>query len=257
MKVPVEGFAGGDRVSLSLPKTQEELLGKVLATGKPVVVVLMNGSAVAVRQAHGKVPAIVEAWYPGQAGGTAIADVLFGDYNPGGRLPLTFYTGEQQLPPFNNYDMAGRTYRYFSGEPLWGFGYGLSYTRFRYANLKVGQAVRTGEPLRISVEVENAGKLAGDEVVQVYVRHADAAAGTAPLRSLAAFERVTLKAGEKKTVSFMIEPRQLALFEVDGRAATKPGVVEVSVGGQQPSARVAPTTMVLTQKLTISGERRE
>ena len=220
MKVPVEGFAGGDRVTIGLPKAQEALLEKVLAVGKPLVVVLMNGSAVAARQAKEKAPAIVEAWYPGQAGGTAVADVLFGDYNPGGRLPVTFYESQQQLPAFNDYDMKGRTYRYFEGEPLWAFGYGLSYTRFAYSKLEAEPA--SGGGLKVSVEVRNAGKRAGEEVVQVYVSQKGVEG--AARRSLAGFERVGLKPGEKKTVSFEIEPRQV------GGAAE----VEVAAGGGQP-----------------------
>lgn len=236
MRVPVEGFKGGDRVTLGLPKTQETLLEKVLATGKPVVVVLMNGSALAARQAKEKAPAILEAWYPGQAGGTAIADVLFGDYNPAGRLPVTFYASEEQLPAFNNYDMKGRTYRYFEGEPLWPFGYGLSYTRFTYSGLEAAPSADGG--LKVSVEVRNAGRRDGEEVVQVYVTQKGVEG--AALRSLTGFERVPLKMGEKKTVSFVIEPRA-----VDGAQE-----VEVAAGGQQPGGRAA-TTQVLTRLVRI------
>ncbi len=241
MRVPVEGFAGGDRVTIGLPKVQEELLAKVLATGKPVVVVLLNGSALAAKQAKEKAPAILEAWYPGQAGGAAIADVLFGDYNPGGRLPVTFYESEQQLPAFNQYDMAGRTYRYFQGEPLWTFGYGLSYTRFRYAKLAMPDRLAPGEDLKVSVEVTNAGKLAGEEVVQVYVSRVGVA--NAALRSLVGFVRVALKAGEKRLVSFTVEARALGAG----------GPVEIAVGGQQPLPQVAATTQVLRKKVEIAA----
>ena len=137
MRVKIEGFEGGDRVQIGLPRVQEELMQKIAALGKPTVLVLLNGSAVAVNWAEDHIPAIVEAWYPGQAGGTAIADVLFGDYNPGGRLPVTFYKSVDQLPPFTDYSMKGRTYRFFKGEPLFPFGYGLSYSTFAYRNLKV------------------------------------------------------------------------------------------------------------------------
>lgn len=245
MKVPVEGFSGGDRVTLSLPGVQEELLAKVAAAGKPVVLVLMNGSAVAVRQARDKVPAIIEAWYPGQAGGAAIADVLFGDYNPGGRLPVTFYESEAQLPPFNNYDMAGRTYRFFKGEPLFAFGHGLSYTRFTYSNLKLPASARAGEKLAVSVDVRNAGSMAGDEVVQVYLRQMDAPAA-APLRSLVGFQRIGLRPGEKRSVSFRVELPRTAAH----------GVLEISVGGQQPSSNVAPTTQVLTGRVEAGASER-
>src|SRR5215471_15842903 len=168
MSVPVEGFSGGDRVSLNIPRVQEDLLQAVMKLGKPTVLVLFNGSAVAVNWARANVPAIVEAWYPGQAGGQAIADVLFGDYNPAGRLPVTFYQSAEQLPPFTDYSMKARTYRYFTGEPLFPFGYGLSYTTFTYRNLKLPDQARAGDEVKLSVEVENTGKMAGEEVVQVY-----------------------------------------------------------------------------------------
>lgn len=216
MKVPVEGFAGGDRIRLGMPKAQEALLEKLLGTGKPVVVVLMNGSAVAARLARDQAAAVVEAWYPGEAGGTAIADVLFGDYNPGGRLPVTFYASEEQLPAFNNYDMQGRTYRYFQGEPLWPFGFGLSYTSFAYSKLEA-RAAQGG--LRVAVTVKNTGPRAGEEVVQVYVTQKGVEG--APLKSLAAFGRVPLQAGESRTVSFDVERAALG-------AARE---VAVSVGG--------------------------
>jgi beta-glucosidase len=180
MKVPVEGFSGGDRISLDIPRAQEDLMEAVAAVGKPTVLVLLNGSAVSINWAAQHIPAIVEAWYPGQAGGAAIADVLFGDYNPAGRLPVTFYKSAADLPPFDDYSMKGRTYRFFTGQPLYPFGHGLSYTTFAYRNLKSD-----------SVEVENTGAIAGEEVVQIYVNH-----------SLANFERVFLRPKEHKTVHF-------------------------------------------------------
>jgi len=196
MPVHIEGFSGGDRVRLGIPQVQEALLQRVAALGKPVVLVLLNGSAVAVNWAHDHVPAIVELWYPGQAGGTALADVLFGDYNPGGRLPVTFYKSEAQLPPFDDYSMKGRTYRYFEGEPLYPFGYGLSYTTFAYSNLRVPDEVRANTAIEVSVDVENTGRRAGDEVVQLYMKHPGV------VRELAGFKRVTLQPGEKRTVTF-------------------------------------------------------
>jgi len=199
MKVQVEGFSGGDRVRLGIPREQEALLQRVSALGKPVVLVLLNGSAVAVNWAREHVPAIVELWYPGQAGGTALADVLFGDYNPAGRLPVTFYKSEDQLPPFDDYSMKGRTYRYFKGDPLYPFGYGLSYTTFTYRNLRAPQEARAGSPVKVSVEVENSGKRDGEEVVQLYVDHPGV------VRELLGFERVPLRAGEKKTVEFTVQ----------------------------------------------------
>ena len=172
MKVPVEGFKGGDRIDLGIPRAQEELMQRVVAGGKPVVLVLLNGSAVAVNWARDHVPAIVELWYPGQAGGTALADVLFGDYNPAGRLPVTFYKSADQLPPFTDYNMKGRTYRYFTGEPLFPFGYGLSYTTFAYRNLKLPKQSQIGDEVKVSVDVENTGKIAGEEVVELYLHNA-------------------------------------------------------------------------------------
>jgi beta-glucosidase len=213
MSVPVEGFAGGDRVQLGIPRVQEELLQKVVAVGKPVVLVLLNGSAVAVNWAKDHVPAIVELWYPGQAGGDALADVLFGDYNPAGRLPVTFYKSADQLPPFTDYSMKGRTYRFFTGELLYPFGYGLSYTTFSYSGLAV-------QPSKVTVQVENNGKRAGEEVVQLYLK----TPGSAALHALAGFQRVSLRAGEKRTVTFTLAPKQVAA----------PGAYTVWVGGGQP-----------------------
>ncbi len=243
MKVEVEGFKGGDRIKLGIPQVQEDLLKRVMETGKPVVLVLLNGSAVAVNWAKEHVPAIVELWYPGQAGGNAIADALFGDYNPGGRLPLTFYQSEDQIPPFDDYSMKGKTYRYFEGQPLWPFGYGMSYTKFSYRDLRIPPEIRAGNSLRVSVEVQNTGDRAGDEVVQLYLKHNNAGVPV-PIRSLEGFERVSLKAGEKKRVEFALPARQLQVTGTGGRPVTG-GALEISVGGGQPG-QYAPTTDVLT-----------
>jgi beta-glucosidase len=226
MQVPVEGFEGGDRVRLEIPRVQEELLQKISALRKPIVLALMNGSAVAVNWARDNVPAIVEAWYPGQEGGTAIADVLFGDYNPGGRLPVTFYRSADQLPPFVNYSMEGRTYRFFKGEPLFPFGYGLSYTTFAYGKLSVSKPLRAGDAVNVSVEVTNTGKMAGDEVAQLYLVNSQNTQ-TQPIRSLAGFKRVTLRPGERKIVEFIIKPDQL-------RRIGPGGDFKLFVGGKQP-----------------------
>ena len=198
MKVQVEGFQGGDRVKLGIPEVQEELLKQITALGKPVVLVLLNGSAVAVNWARDHVPGIVELWYPGQAGGTALADVLFGDYNPAGRLPVTFYKSETQLPAFDDYSMKGRTYRYFADEPLYRFGYGLSYTSFAYSDLKVPPSVEAGKDLVVTVTVKNSGSRAGEEVAELYINHGDASVPV-PIRALQGFRRIALKRGEKKT----------------------------------------------------------
>src|ERR1044072_6087371 len=185
MTVKVEGFRGGDRTDLNLPRPQEALLKAVAAVGKPVVVVLLSGSALAVNWANDNVPAIVHAWYPGGEGGTAVADVLFGDYNPAGRFPVTFYKSVDQLPPFTDYSMQGRTYRYFKGEPLYPFGYGLSYTKFAYSNLRV-KSVKVGEPVKVVVDVTNAGEREGEEAVHLYLTDV-AASATVPIRALVGF----------------------------------------------------------------------
>ena len=248
MRVPVEGFRGGDRVDLNLPRTQEDLLKSVAALGKPMVLVLMNGSALGINWARDHVPAIVEAWYPGQAAGTAIADVLFGDYNPAGRLPVTFYKSVDQLPAFTDYNMKGRTYRFFEGEPLFPFGFGLSYTTFRYQNLKLPQRSSTGDEIRLSVDVENSGSMTGEEVVQIYVK---SSAAHTPLRNLVGFQRIGLRPKEHKTVQFTLTPRQLASAASDGRWIAERGDFEISAGGGQPS----PATV--SAKLRVEGAAKD
>jgi beta-glucosidase len=245
MKVPVEGFQGGDRVSLDIPRVQQQLLESVIGLGKPTVLVLMNGSAVSVNWARDHAPAIVEAWYPGEAGGSALADILFGDYNPAGRLPVTFYKSADQLPPFTDYNMKGRTYRYFTGEPLFPFGFGLSYTTFAYHNLHLPTGASAGDEVKAAVEVENTGKMAGEEVVQLYVTPAvlppvsPTPSHAAPIRSLAGFERIALRPGERKTVQFALAPRQFSTVTADGRRIAEPGAFEISVGGGQTGAASA------------------
>jgi len=225
--------------------------------GKPVVLVLLNGSAVAVNWASEHIPAIVEAWYPGQAAGTALAEVLFGDYNPAGRLPVTFYKSAAQLPPFTNYNMEGKTYRYFRGEPLFPFGHGLSYTTFEYSNLRVPPTVRTGEKTTVSVEVRNSGKRDGEEVVQLYVTEIGASAPV-PIRSLQGFQRVQLRAGELKTVSFVLTPRQISIINSEAKRVVEPGIIEISVGGKQPGFRgVADTRTsgVVSSRFKVIGSK--
>jgi beta-glucosidase len=213
MKVEVPGFRGGDRTSLDLPATQEHLLERVAALGKPTVLVLLNGSALAVNWAQDHVPAILEAWYPGQAAGTAIADVLFGGYNPAGRLPVTFYRGTGDLPPFEDYAMRGRTYRFFQGRPLYPFGHGLSYTTFRYANLRTGAlSIGPGDTVAVSVDVTNTGARDGDEVVQLYVRH-PASSVDRPVKELKGFARVHLRAGETRTVRLLLPADELRYWD--------------------------------------------
>ncbi len=228
------GTSEGDRKGLDLPRVQQELLEAVYGTGTPVVLVLLNGSPLAINWAAEHVPAILEAWYPGEEGGTAIAEALFGDYNPGGRLPITFYASVDQLPPFADYAMAGRTYRFFTGRPLYPFGYGLSYTRFAYSGLVVApRQVEPGTEVMVTVDVENVGQRAGDEVVQVYLRDM-AASLPVPVHELAGFRRIHLAPGERQTVSLTIEPRQMAMINEHGQPVIEPGEFEVMVGGGQP-----------------------
>ncbi len=214
MDVPVKGFQGGDRLTLDLPEVQENLMKKIAKTGKPIVLVLLNGSAVAVNWAQKNIPAIVEAWYPGQSAGNAIANVLFGDYNPSGKLPVTFYKSVDQLPAFTDYDMSNRTYRYFKGEPLYPFGYGLSYTTFQYKNLKLEKnKIKAGDSVKVSIEVFNTGEMDGDEVVQLYIK---AAKDKKAIKTLKGFERIPTKAGETKKVEFTITPDKLSRW-VEGK----------------------------------------
>ena len=235
MPVHVDGFEGGDRSAIELPAAQQQLVDALSATGKPLILVLMNGSALALQDAAQKASAIVEAWYPGEAGGTAIAETLFGDSNPSGRLPLTFYASTRQLPAFDDYSMKDRTYRYFSGPPLYPFGFGLSYTSFRYRNGSLSSStLPAGEPLEMSVQLENAGDRDGDEAVEAYLIP-KAKPGT-PICALAGFKKIHLLKGEKQTVHFTIDPRQLSLVDADGIRSVQPGEYELYVGGGQPSA---------------------
>jgi beta-glucosidase len=255
MPVDVPGFRGGDRMDLGLPATQQELLAAIVAVGKPVVLVLLNGSALSIPWAAEHVPAILEAWYPGQAAGTAIADVLFGDINPAGRLPVTVYRSAAQLPPFEDYAMRGRTYRYFTGEPLFPFGHGLSYTTFAYRDLRLPAEVRAGDSAAVTVEVENTGDRAGDEVIQVYVTDTQASVPV-PVRTLAGFQRVTLAPGERRAVTFVIAPRSLSVIDASGARVIEPGAFTVSVGGKQPGftgLADARTTGVLEGAFRVVG----
>ncbi len=233
MGIQVEGFKGGDRTDIALPRTQQELLEALAATGKPLVVVLMTGSAVGLNWAEQHAAAVLTAWYPGEEGGTAIAETLAGVNNPAGRLPVTFYASADQLPPFRDYSMKNRTYRFFRGEPLYGFGYGLSYSKFAYSNLKLStNQLQPGEPLTVEVEVKNTSKRAGDEVVQLYVEYPKSE--DAALRALKGFDRIHLAAGETRRVRFMLSPRDLSRVTEDGEHVIEPASYSVHVGGSQP-----------------------
>jgi len=253
MRVKVEGFSGGDRQDIKLPATQTELMKEIYKLGKPTVLVLLNGSAVAFNWENEHIPAIVDAWYPGQAGGTAIADVLFGDYNPAGRLPVTFYKSIDQIPAFDEYDMTGKTYRFFKDKPLYEFGYGLSYTTFSFIFDRIPTQVKTGDPFEVSVQVKNTGKREGDEVVQLYVALPDSKLGV-PVRSLQGFSRIHLKAGESRNVRFTLTPSQIAAFDENGVAQVIAGKILVSVGGKQPDAASIAQGLVVQQSVSVEGE---
>jgi beta-glucosidase len=233
MPVNQPGFLGGDRTSIDLPEPEEALIEAVAATGKPLVVVLMNGSALAVTWASEHANAILEAWYSGEEGGAAIAETLSGKNNPGGRLPVTFYKDVRQLPNFENYSMEGRTYRYFRGKPLYPFGYGLSYTTFSYSDLTVPKAaVNAGDPVRADVVVTNTGKAAGDEVVQLYLKFPPVKG--APLVALRGFQRIHLEAGASQKVHFELKNRDLSMVTDDGHPIIADGDYTISIGGAPP-----------------------
>ena len=256
MPIQVDGFKGGDRTHLNLPKTQSDLMEALYATGKPIVLVLINGSALSINYAAENMDAILTAGYPGQQGGNAVADVLFGDYNPAGRLPVTYYKSVEQLPAFENYDMEGRTYRYFRQTPIYPFGFGLSYTSFKYADLNVPKEAKVGDKINISVKVTNAGERDGEEVVQLYITD-EKASSPRPIRQLEGFKRIALKKGESKTVEFSLEPRQLSMINDKNKQVIEPGFFTISVGGEQPGftgSTDAETTETLTGRIKLSGK---
>ena len=232
MGVEIEGFKQGDRTSLDLPAIQREMLRELQAIGKPVVFVLMTGSAIGLEWESKNIPAIINAWYGGQAAGQAIADVIFGDYNPAGRLPVTFYRSVEDLPDFEEYSMRNRTYRYFTGTPIYPFGYGLSYTTFKYASLEV-TPVSGSQSFKVTTMVTNTGNKAGDEVVQLYL--ANKRDFVTPIRSLKGFKRIHLKPGESQTVEFILNSEEMSVVSPSGNLTPMKGNVIVSVGGSQPS----------------------
>lgn len=234
MQVNEPGFKGGDRTSLDLPKPEQELLESVASSGKPLVVVLTNGSALAVNWAKQHANAILDAWYPGEEGGTAVARTLSGANNPAGRLPVTFYTGVDQLPPFDDYAMKGRTYRYFDGTPLYPFGYGLSYTKFSYSNLKVPSEIAAGGTLTAETTITNTGAKAGDEVAQLYLTFPKTPG--APLKALRGFTRVHLDPGASQVVKFELNPRDLSMVTEAGKPIVAEGAYTLSIGGGQPGS---------------------
>ena len=250
LRIDIPGFEGGDRTAIGLPEPELQLLKAVQATGKPLVVVLMSGSALAVNWSNQHANAILEAWYPGEEGGTAIAEVLAGAYNPAGRLPITIYKGVEQLPPFTDYSMANRTYRYFDGQPLFPFGYGLSYSKFAYSNLSLSKAtLAAGDPLEVAVDVKNTSDRAGDEVVQLYLTFPKL--DGVPRHALRGFSRVHLRAGETRSVKLALADRDLSYVNADGTHMIGAGTYQLSVGGGQPGTS-APAA---TATFSIKGDR--
>ena len=245
MPLVIDGFSHGDRTHINLPKIQEDLLKDLHKTGKPVVFVNFSGSAMAMNWEDANLPAIVQAFYPGETTGTALTRLLFGDINPSGRLPVTFYKSEKDIPDFSNYDMQGRTYRYFSGTPLYPFGYGLSYTTFEYSNLSTNETSGTASPVSVTVDVKNSGKVDGEEVVQLYVSN-KSAKSEGPNVALKGFQRINLKKGEQKSVTFNLNPEDFSVTNEDAKQIVEPGTFEIAIGGAVPGK----TSVVKTIQLT-------
>jgi len=256
MPIKLEGFSGGDRTNLNLPAVQEQLLNAIAATGKPVIVVLNSGGALSINNAQEKAAAIILAGYGGQQGGNAVADVLFGDYNPAGRLPVTYYKSIDQIPAFENYDMTGKTYRFFTKEPLFPFGYGLSYTSFTYSNLSIPEKAIAGDKVKVRITVTNSGKVDGDEVVELYLTD-EKASTPRPIRQLEGFKRINLKPGESKNVEFVLEARQFSIINNKEKRVIEPGYFTISVGGKQPGFKgyLDPlSTQVLIGRIRFTGK---
>jgi len=256
MPIKIDGFSGGDRTNLNLPASQEKLLNAVTATGKPVIVILTSGGALSVNTAQQRAAAILLAGYGGQQGGNALADVLFGDYNPAGRLPVTYYKSIDQIPAFENYDMKGKTYRFFSQEPLYPFGYGLSYTTFKYSDLSIPESTVAGEKVTVRIKVTNTGKVMGDEVVELYLTD-EKATTPRPIHQLEGFTRVSLNPGESKVVEIKLEPRQFSMINAKEKRVIEPGYFTISVGGKQPGFKgyLDPQfTQVLTGRIKLTGK---
>jgi beta-glucosidase len=254
LQIEVAGFSGGDRTDIALPETQQALLEAVKATGKPLIVVLLSGSAVAMEWAKTHADAVVAAWYPGEAGGTAIADLVDGTINPAGRLPVTFYARTRDLPAFVDYNMRERTYRYFHGTPLWGFGHGLSYSRFTYSDAVAPATVVAGGSISVTARISNMGARDGEEVAQLYLTPPEALTHIGDFNdpvlrhSLVAFDRVPVGKGKSRTVRFTLDPRALSTVDRDGVRAVRPGSYTLFVGGGQPGE-----TEGATMTFTISG----
>jgi beta-glucosidase len=250
MPVKVPGFIGGDRSSILLPAIQTQCLKKLHTLGKPLILLMMTGSAIATPWESDHLTAIVNAWYGGQCAGTAIADVLFGDYNPAGRLPVTFYKSDTDLKSFKDYSMEGRTYRYFRGVPLYPFGYGLSYTSFRYSNIKIPVQSYKGDSIRVSVNVSNVGTRDGEEVIQLYVKYSLQDIRT-PNHALKGFKRIQLKKGESRMIYFSLSPNDLSLVNDKGNSFQPSGKLIISIGGGQPGVKMPGVADVLSSAIEI------
>jgi beta-glucosidase len=248
--VNAKGFSGGDRTDIVLPDVQQELIEAIAKTGKPMVVVLLNGSALAVNWAQQNAKAIIEAWYPGQSGGQAIAETLSGSNNPAGRLPVTFYSSVDQLPSFDNYSMANRTYRYFKGKPLYNFGDGLSYSSFTYSHLRLStKNLHAGDPLTAEADVQNTGSMPGDEVAELYL--APPQTPVSPALALAGFARLRLNPGETRHLRFQLDPRTLSQVDASGARAVSPGRYRIFIGSSQPSGDASQT--IQSEEFSIVG----
>jgi beta-glucosidase len=254
MPVSVPGFNKGDRTNINLPAVQTEMMKALKATGKPVVFVMLTGSALAVRWENDNLPAILNAWYGGQDAGTALADVLFGDYNPAGRLPVTFYASDTDLPAYEDYSMRNRTYRYFTGKPLYAFGHGLSYTEFAYSDLQVPERISIGEDASVQVTVTNKGHRDGEEVVQLYLSFPGMKT-VAPLRSLQGFQRIALKAGESRRVEFRLTPEHMSVIDALVQRSVIPGKMIVSVGGGQPDDETLQNGKAVQKASLLEGRK--
>jgi len=252
--VKATGFDRGDRTTIALPAVQQALIDKLAATGKPLVLAITSGSGIALGETAAHASAVIEAWYPGEGGGTALAATLAGDSNPSGRLPMTFYRADSDLPPFENYSMADRTYRYHRGPVLYGFGYGLSYTSFGYSHLRLSTSkVKAGNQLTVTADVTNTGRVAGDEVAELYLM--PPTGSMRPQIALTGFRRISLKPGETQPISFQLDARQLSLVAPDGTRADVPGTYGISVGGSQPGVGSNAVSSSFTMEGTLALPR--
>jgi beta-glucosidase len=253
MPLEIDGFAHGDRTHIELPQVQTKLLSALRQLGKPIIYVNFSGSAIALNWQQANVNAIVQAFYPGETTGIALARLLFGEFSPAGRLPVTFYKSINDIPDFKDYRMAGKTYRYFKGEPLYGFGYGLSYTTFKYDSLTFLSRPRTGDSLAIAVRVTNTGPLESDEVVQIYLASEDAGVPV-PIRSLVAFKRVHLMRNQSQVLTFKLRPEAFSIVDETMSRVIKPGNFHLSAGGKQPDPSSTVSGQVLDMNIELRGE---